>query len=121
MGRYGQKCQFAHGEEELRFIPRHPKYKTELCQSFHKTGTCRYGTRCRFIHNESEAQNRRISPRGNTTVKNNARTRGATVPQQRIVPSGQGSRKTLKRGQIDPSEVEKPEGRLSFFRKIAKE
>ncbi|GFH20116.1 CCCH-type Zn-finger protein [Haematococcus lacustris] len=27
--RYGHKCQFAHGAEELRPVPRHPKYKTE--------------------------------------------------------------------------------------------
>ena len=30
--RYGTKCQFAHGEEELRKVPRHPKYKTEICR-----------------------------------------------------------------------------------------
>lgn len=30
--RYGNKCQFAHGEEELRKVPRHPKYKTEICR-----------------------------------------------------------------------------------------
>ncbi|GFH05584.1 uncharacterized protein HaLaN_00070, partial [Haematococcus lacustris] len=28
--RYGHKCQFAHGAEELRPVPRHPKYKTEV-------------------------------------------------------------------------------------------
>ncbi|CAI5522377.1 unnamed protein product, partial [Closterium sp. Naga37s-1] len=27
--RYGGKCQFAHGREELRAVARHPKYKTE--------------------------------------------------------------------------------------------
>lgn len=30
--RYGSKCQFAHGEEELRKVARHPKYKTEICR-----------------------------------------------------------------------------------------
>lgn len=48
--RYGPKCQFAHGEEELRPILRHPKYKTELCRSWSDTGRCPYGNRCRFIH-----------------------------------------------------------------------
>lgn len=28
--RYGAKCQFAHGKEEIRPILRHPKYKTEV-------------------------------------------------------------------------------------------
>eukprot|EP00736_Rhodelphis_marinus_P009534 Rmarinus@m.27288 len=48
--RYGPKCQFAHGMEELRFVQRHPKYKTESCRTFHSLGTCPYGRRCRFIH-----------------------------------------------------------------------
>jgi len=48
--KYGSKCQFAHGKEELRPVLRHPKYKTEVCKSFYNTGTCRYGRRCRFIH-----------------------------------------------------------------------
>jgi len=48
--RYGHKCQFAHGEHELRAILRHPKYKTEYCKRFSTTGHCPYGSRCRFIH-----------------------------------------------------------------------
>jgi len=48
--RYGHKCQFAHGEHELRAILRHPKYKTEFCKRFATTGNCPYGSRCRFIH-----------------------------------------------------------------------
>lgn len=50
--KYGDKCQFAHGDQELRGLPRHPKYKTELCRTFHTTGVCPYGPRCHFIHNE---------------------------------------------------------------------
>ncbi|KAK4470755.1 hypothetical protein MN116_006279 [Schistosoma mekongi] len=49
---YGNKCQFAHGINELRFAPRHPRYKTEICYSFHIFGTCNYGRRCDFIHDE---------------------------------------------------------------------
>jgi len=48
--RYGSKCQFAHGEEELRPVLRHPKYKTEICKTFSNTGQCPYGKRCRFVH-----------------------------------------------------------------------
>ncbi|ELT95833.1 hypothetical protein CAPTEDRAFT_50343, partial [Capitella teleta] len=52
--KYGDKCQFAHGEAELRNLNRHPKYKTERCRTFHSTGFCPYGPRCHFIHNEDE-------------------------------------------------------------------
>jgi len=54
MCRYGPKCQFAHGNTELRSVVRHPKYKTEICRSYHTTGICDYGTRCRFVHHCAE-------------------------------------------------------------------
>ncbi|KAE9005328.1 hypothetical protein PF006_g11881 [Phytophthora fragariae] len=38
--RYGSKCQFAHGEDELRGVLRHPKYKTTRCKAFMSTGKC---------------------------------------------------------------------------------
>ena len=50
--RYGPKCQFAHGEDELRKVARHPKYKTEICRTFWVSGSCPYGKRCCFIHTE---------------------------------------------------------------------
>ncbi|EIN13634.1 hypothetical protein PUNSTDRAFT_117353 [Punctularia strigosozonata HHB-11173 SS5] len=53
--RYGTKCQFAHGEEELRVVARHPKYKTEICRTFWVSGSCPYGKRCCFIHTELPA------------------------------------------------------------------
>lgn len=52
--KYGGKCQFAHGQEELRDLSRHPKYKTEPCRTFHTIGFCPYGTRCHFVHNNEE-------------------------------------------------------------------
>ncbi|KAJ8280916.1 hypothetical protein GJAV_G00060970 [Gymnothorax javanicus] len=52
--KYGAKCQFAHGMEELRGLSRHPKYKTEPCRTFHTIGFCPYGARCHFIHNADE-------------------------------------------------------------------
>ncbi len=54
--RYGDKCQFAHGEDDLRLLPRHPKYKTDLCRTYHTRGFCPYGSRCHFIHNLEEAR-----------------------------------------------------------------
>ncbi|KAM9319126.1 uncharacterized protein KZ484_023424 [Pholidichthys leucotaenia] len=50
--KYGSKCQFAHGEAELRELYRHPKYKTEPCRTFYNFGYCPYGSRCHFIHEE---------------------------------------------------------------------
>ncbi|XP_051521951.1 mRNA decay activator protein ZFP36L1-like [Myxocyprinus asiaticus] len=52
--KYGGKCQFAHGPEELRDLNRHPKYKTEPCRTYHSIGFCPYGIRCHFVHNTEE-------------------------------------------------------------------
>ncbi|XP_033880916.2 mRNA decay activator protein ZFP36L2-B-like isoform X1 [Acipenser ruthenus] len=52
--KYGSKCQFAHGTDEVRGLSRHPKYKTEPCRTFHTIGFCPYGARCHFIHNADE-------------------------------------------------------------------
>ncbi|XP_072318547.1 mRNA decay activator protein ZFP36L1 [Eucyclogobius newberryi] len=52
--KYGSKCQFAHGMDELRDLNRHPKYKTEPCRTFHTIGFCPYGIRCHFVHNNEE-------------------------------------------------------------------
>jgi len=52
--KYGDKCQFAHGDAELRQIPRHPKYKSEKCRTYHTSGFCPYGPRCHFVHNEED-------------------------------------------------------------------
>ncbi|POW15667.1 hypothetical protein PSTT_01960 [Puccinia striiformis] len=48
--RYGSKCQFAHGQEELKGVSRHPKFKTEICRTFWLHGSCPYGKRCCFLH-----------------------------------------------------------------------
>ncbi|KAI9493919.1 hypothetical protein BDB00DRAFT_762900, partial [Zychaea mexicana] len=48
--RYGTKCQYAHGLDDLRDVERHPKYKTQVCRTYCQTGTCPYGARCTFRH-----------------------------------------------------------------------
>ena len=60
---YGDKCQFAHSEAELR--PANPNmiatngvqnmknplnYKIVKCKNFEKEGTCKYGAMCSFAH-----------------------------------------------------------------------
>uniref|UniRef100_A0A914W6B7 C3H1-type domain-containing protein n=1 Tax=Plectus sambesii TaxID=2011161 RepID=A0A914W6B7_9BILA len=52
---YGDRCQFAHGAEELRqpqqsAAQRHPKYRTQMCNKFAMFGCCPYGARCHFLH-----------------------------------------------------------------------
>ncbi|XP_015257508.1 PREDICTED: zinc finger protein 36, C3H1 type-like 2-B [Cyprinodon variegatus] len=52
--KYADRCQFAHGLNELHVPFRHPKYKTELCRNYHTTGYCYYGARCLFAHSPTE-------------------------------------------------------------------
>lgn len=49
--KWGNKCCFAHGEEELR-VKNHlnQKYKSKICKHFHRTGFCPYGMRCQYFH-----------------------------------------------------------------------
>ncbi|KAI8354816.1 hypothetical protein B0O80DRAFT_375869, partial [Mortierella sp. GBAus27b] len=54
--RYGDNCQFAHSEEELNQVTRHPRYKTQMCTSFQNQGYCKYNDRCTFIHHPEEAR-----------------------------------------------------------------
>ena len=50
--RYKNKCQFAHGGDELiqGQEPEIKNYKSKECKSFHENYFCPYGSRCKFIH-----------------------------------------------------------------------
>ena len=56
--RYGAKCQYAHGSEELAEIDRiteaqarlNDKYKSQNCRQFYREKLCPYGKRCHFRH-----------------------------------------------------------------------
>ena len=86
MCKYGDKCQFAHGEHDLRIMPRHPKYKTELCRTYHSTGFCPYGPRCHFIHNMDEARQPDTPP--GSPVKKTAGGFSSSMPISPSVDSG---------------------------------
>ena len=75
--KYGDKCQFAHGDGELRSLTRHPKYKTELCRTFHTTGFCPYGPRCHFMHCNER----------NTTKKSSAASEPSFSARRMSMPS----------------------------------
>ncbi|CCE82293.1 Piso0_002013 [Millerozyma farinosa CBS 7064] len=49
---YGSKCQFAHGESELKHVDRPPNWRSKPCANWSKFGSCRYGSRCCFKHGE---------------------------------------------------------------------
>ncbi|ODV90705.1 hypothetical protein CANCADRAFT_109867 [Tortispora caseinolytica NRRL Y-17796] len=49
---YYEKCQFAHGPEELRPVVRHAKWRTKICAKWQANGSCKYGSRCCFMHPE---------------------------------------------------------------------
>lgn len=72
--KYGGKCQFAHGPEELRDLNRHPKYKTEPCRTFHTIGFCPYGIRCHFIHNSEEEEKKPAYPRSSSSYSSSLNT-----------------------------------------------
>lgn len=62
--RYGDKCQYAHSNEELRNIQKHPRYKTERCRQYFSGTVCNYGPRCNFLHEEDPNSERIVALRG---------------------------------------------------------
>ncbi|SMN21083.1 similar to Saccharomyces cerevisiae YDR151C CTH1 Member of the CCCH zinc finger family [Maudiozyma saulgeensis] len=48
--KYGGKCQFAHGLEELKLKERRSNFRTKPCVNWAKLGYCPYGKRCCFKH-----------------------------------------------------------------------
>jgi len=52
--KFGDKCCFAHGRNELKAkVLTHVKYKTKPCKQYHQTGYCPYGQRCQYLHKEA--------------------------------------------------------------------
>ena len=86
--KYGDRCQFAHGVEEIRPLVRHPKYKTELCRTFHSTGFCPYGPRCHFVHNPEEAREAAKSCKGRKDSYKSDTRKDQSPPLSPFVDSG---------------------------------
>jgi len=57
---YGDSCNFAHGEEQIRgvkevkIISRNPLYKTTMCKQFSEAEFCELGEECHFAHGQDE-------------------------------------------------------------------
>jgi len=110
--RYGPKCQFAHGKDELRTVIRHPKYKTEICKTFSTTGHCSYGKRCRFIHQ----YNGRADPESSddlTEVQRKLQEINLSLAPDPVFPSPQNVPSS-------PTPVKKG-SRLPFLQKLRKQ
>ena len=48
--KFGDKCAFAHVEEEMKPRKISENFKTKNCENFHNVGFCKYGNKCQFIH-----------------------------------------------------------------------
>ena len=49
--KYGDKCAYAHGVENLRSkVTNTTAYRTKKCTQFFEHGYCPYGNRCQFAH-----------------------------------------------------------------------
>ena len=63
---YKEKCNFAHGEHELRKPHVSASYKTKKCTQFFSKGFCAYGSRCQFSHEVTELKTAPSSPKVNS-------------------------------------------------------
>jgi len=70
--KFGDKCCFAHGRNELKVkVLTHIKYKTKPCKQYHHTGYCPYGQRCQYLHKEAIQPNVFCNPaEGRHTINN---------------------------------------------------
>ncbi len=68
-------------------MPRHPKYKTERCKTFWKSGGCPYGTRCRFLHEDAADKKQDNSAGGEATSEGQKPRNGIVRPWNGIVGS----------------------------------
>jgi len=69
---YGEKCKFAHSDQELKKRPQvdQTKFKTRVCLNY-KKGCCTYGDNCVFIHEiQPQVPLSKTFPFENTFVKN---------------------------------------------------
>jgi hypothetical protein len=60
--KFGDKCAFAHGSEDLRGKTKFTNYKTKDCKQFHELGYCQYGSRCQFKHKDPSLETASNSP-----------------------------------------------------------
>ncbi|KAK5780853.1 putative mRNA-binding protein CTH1 PWA37_003511 [Arxiozyma heterogenica] len=72
--KYGNKCQFAHGLNELKFKQRSNNFRTKPCINWDKLGYCPYGKRCLFKHGDD--RDIQIYVKAGTIIENLDNTNG---------------------------------------------
>eukprot|EP01028_Stygiella_incarcerata_P000351 TRINITY_DN103_c0_g1_i3.p1 TRINITY_DN103_c0_g1~~TRINITY_DN103_c0_g1_i3.p1 ORF type:complete len:386 (+),score=98.69 TRINITY_DN103_c0_g1_i3:1271-2428(+) len=91
--RFGPRCAFAHGEEELRFdLERSPYYKTEICKFW---PNCKNGDKCRWAHGDEDL---RVPPRRYASAPDPAAT--ASTRTQRAAKGPERSPVRPSRGRV---------------------
>ena len=59
---FGEKCFFAHSQEELREKSYQTSLKTIKCRSFFELGYCINGTKCQYNHRDHSPETAENSP-----------------------------------------------------------
>ena len=95
---YGDKCQFAHGFQELKQnnnsapgliepmvknVPNPSNFKIVKCKNWETTNSCKYGSVCTFAHGDNEI---RTKSDNNLLLSENAITIDSGIPQNYTNP-----------------------------------
>jgi len=117
--RYGVKCQYAHGKDELRTVLRHPKYKTEVCKTFSTTGQCAYGKRCRFVHQLNELRTDQEAAEDISQLEMKLQEISLSLSPDPVFPASGLSQVAVSAETRNPVPVKKG-SRLPFLQKLRK-
>lgn len=90
---YGEKCQYAHGYDELRESPkvRHIKHGTQQCMWELHHGSCKYGNRCIFLHSSRPNEHFGLITRDQAAATSAAPPRPLIMGKDMSIPAMLGS------------------------------
>ncbi|KAM9323928.1 mRNA decay activator protein ZFP36L2-like [Gastrophryne carolinensis] len=114
--------------------PSSSRYKTELCRTFHESGSCKYGSKCQFAHGTGELRGLNRHPKYKTELCRTYHTIGFcpygsrchfihNAEEQRFNSGAKGQRPPLLRHSIScsgiPSSSSTSSSSLSLFSSLA--